>query len=45
MPTRIVSYVHRYKRPPRKRKAVALEVPAIITTKKRAAAPSLAANR
>jgi hypothetical protein len=31
---RIVSYVHRYKRPPRKRKAVALDVPAVVTTKK-----------
>jgi hypothetical protein len=31
--TRIVSYVHRYKRPPRKRKAVALEVPAVVTTR------------
>ena len=28
--TRIVTYAHRYKRPPRKRKAVALEVPAIV---------------
>jgi hypothetical protein len=31
---RIVSYAHRYKRPPKKRKAVALEVPAIVTTKR-----------
>ena len=29
--TRIVTYAHRYKRPPKKRKAVALEVPAIVT--------------
>jgi hypothetical protein len=35
--TRIVSYVHRYERPPRKRKAVALEVPAVVTRKKTAA--------
>ena len=32
--TRIVSYVHRYKRPPRQRKAVALDVPAIVATKR-----------
>jgi hypothetical protein len=31
--TRIVSYVHRYKRPPRKRKAVALDVPAVVTAR------------
>ena len=31
--TRIVTTHYRYKRPPRKRKAVALEAPAIITTK------------
>ena len=30
MPSRIVSYVHRYKRPPKKRKAVALDVPAVV---------------
>ena len=29
--TRIVTTHYRYKRPPRKRKAVALEVPAIVT--------------
>jgi hypothetical protein len=28
---RIATYAHRYKRPPGKRKAVALEVPAVIT--------------
>jgi len=28
--TRIVTYAHRYKRPPKKRQAVALEVPAIV---------------
>jgi hypothetical protein len=28
--TRIVRYAHRYKRPPRKRMAVALEVPALV---------------
>jgi hypothetical protein len=32
--TRIVSYVRPYKRPPRKRKAVALDVPAVATTKR-----------
>ena len=31
---RIVTYVHRYKRPPRKRKAVALEMPTVVDTKK-----------
>ena len=34
MITRIVSYVHRSKRPPRQRKAVALDVPAIVATKR-----------
>ena len=29
--TRIVTSTYRYKRPPRKRKAVALDVPAIVT--------------
>jgi hypothetical protein len=32
--TRIVTYAHRYKRPPRKRKAVALEARAVVITKK-----------
>jgi hypothetical protein len=32
--TRIVTTTYRYKRPPRKRKAVALEVPAVVTRKK-----------
>ena len=31
MPSRIVTSTYRYKRPPRKRKAVLLEVPAIVT--------------
>lgn len=31
MTPRIVTYAHRYKRPPKRRKAVALEVPAIVT--------------
>jgi hypothetical protein len=31
---RIVTYAHRYKRPPKKRKAVALEVPTIVATKR-----------
>jgi hypothetical protein len=31
---RIVTYVHHYKRPPRKRKAVALEMPTVVDTKK-----------
>ena len=30
MTTRIVTYEHRYKRPPRKRKSVALDVPAVV---------------
>ena len=36
--TRIVSYVHRYKRPPKKRKAVALDVPAVVLRGGRGAA-------
>ena len=32
--TRIVTSTYRYKRPPRKRKAVALEVPAIVRVKR-----------
>jgi hypothetical protein len=28
--TRIVTYAHRYQRPPRKRPAAALEVPAVV---------------
>ena len=32
--TRIVTTTYRYKRPPRKRKAVALEVPAIVRAKR-----------
>jgi hypothetical protein len=36
--TRIVTTSYRYKRPPRKRKAVALDMPAVVTTKKTAAA-------
>jgi hypothetical protein len=31
----VVTYVHRYKRPPRKRKAVALEVPIVVKAGKR----------
>ena len=31
MPSAIVTYAHRYKRPPRKKKAIALEAPAIDT--------------
>ena len=38
MPIRIVTSTYRYKRPPRKRKAVALEVPVIVT--KRTATPA-----
>ena len=34
MASRIVTSTYRYKRPPRKRKAVALEVPAIVPAKK-----------
>ncbi len=33
MPSRIVTYVHRPKRPPRKRKAVALQVQAVVATR------------
>ena len=33
MPSRIVTYVHRPKRPPRKRKAVALKVPAVVAAR------------
>jgi hypothetical protein len=33
--TRIVTHAHRYKRPPRKRKAVALEVPTVVKAGKR----------
>ena len=33
--TRIVTTTYRYKRPPKKRKAVALEVPAIVTRAKK----------
>ena len=32
--TRIVTTSYRYKRPPRKRKAVALEVPAVVRAKR-----------
>jgi hypothetical protein len=35
--TRIVTYVHRPKRAPRKRKATALKVPAIVTADNRKA--------
>jgi hypothetical protein len=34
MTTRIVTYAHRYKRPPRKRKASALEVPTVVTSRR-----------
>ena len=37
MPTRIVTTTYRYNRPPRKRKAVPLEGPAIVTPKPKAA--------
>ena len=37
MPARIVTSTYRYKRPPRKQKAVLLEVPAIVTPKPKAA--------
>jgi hypothetical protein len=37
---RIVTYVHHYKRPPRKRKAVALDVPTVVTTEKSRRRPS-----
>jgi hypothetical protein len=35
MPARIVTSTYRYKRPPRKRKAVPLEGPAIVTLSSR----------
>jgi hypothetical protein len=35
----IATTTYRYKRPPRKRKAVALEAPAIVTTKSRRRRP------
>jgi hypothetical protein len=38
--TAIVRYAHRYKHPPRKRKPVALEVPAVVRAGKRTAAGS-----
>jgi hypothetical protein len=38
MPSRIVTTAYRYKRPPRKKKPVLLEVPVIVT--KRTATPS-----
>ena len=41
MPSRIVTYVHHYKRPPRRKKAVPLGVPAIT----RAADPAKARKR
>jgi hypothetical protein len=37
---RIVTTTYRYKRPPKKRKAVALEVPAVVTTEKSRRRPS-----
>ena len=37
---RIVTYVHRYKRPARKRKAVALEIPTVVATEKSRRRPS-----
>jgi hypothetical protein len=46
MPTRIVTYVHRYKRPPRKKKAVPLQVPAIVRNgRKRGDVPKLRRQR
>ncbi len=41
--TRIVTSTYRYKRPPRKKKPVLLEVPAIVT--KRAASPQASAPK
>ena len=37
MPSRIVTSTYRYKRPPRKRKAVPLEGPAVVTSRSKAA--------
>src|SRR5690349_18051733 len=46
MPTRIVTYVHRPKRPPRKRKTTALAAPAVVRKRSRndAAPPRPADN-
>ena len=47
MPSRILTYAHRYKRPPRKWKAVVLEVPAIVRSgrkRKEVPKPAPAAN-
>ena len=41
MPTRIVTTTYRYNRPPRKRKAVPLEGPAIVTPGSKAASASV----
>jgi hypothetical protein len=42
MPSAIVTSIYRYKRPPRKKKPVLLEVPAIV--KRKAEAPPLASE-
>jgi hypothetical protein len=39
--THIVTSTYRYKRPPQKRKAVLLEVPAIVTPRSKAASASV----
>jgi hypothetical protein len=47
MPTRIITYAHRYKRPPRKKKAAPLPVPAIVRSGRKrveASKPAPAAN-
>ena len=43
--TRIVTSTYRYKRPPRKRKAVPLEGPAIVTPRRTAAPASVPRRR
>jgi hypothetical protein len=43
--TRIVRTAYRYKRPPRKRQAVALEVPAVVKAAEPAKASNLTASR
>jgi hypothetical protein len=41
---RVVTYAHRYKRPPKKRKSPAVDVPTVVTTKKsRRSVPGFAA--
>jgi hypothetical protein len=43
--TRIVTYAHRYKRPPRKRNAVATEAPTTVSQIRHAKKPHEVTNR